>query len=148
LPFEFRFAALLELRRQERDEVGAAVGQANAAIDKVNEHVDEKQHERMLLRDGSNVSRRGDVSVDALLSLGRYDLQLQADIGALNLTLGELITELERRRGKLVDAEAELKRFQKLRDNAELEFRALETKREHAEADEVTTRRYTIQRQR
>jgi|TARA_B110000495_G_C22966422_1_gene566797 flagellar FliJ protein len=148
LPFEFRFAALLELRRQERDEVGAAVGQANAAIDKVNEHVDEKQHERMLLRDGSNVSRRGDVSVDALLSLGRYDLQLQADIEALNLTLGELITELERRRGKLVDAEAELKRFQKLRDNAELEFRALETKREHAEADEVTTRRYTIQRQR
>jgi flagellar FliJ protein len=148
LPFEFRFAALLELRRQERDEVGAAVGQANAAIDKVNEHVDEKQHERMLLRDGSNVSRQGDVSVDALLSLGRYDLQLQADIEALNLTLGELITELERRRGKLVDAEAELKRFQKLRDNAELEFRALETKREHAEADEVTTRRYTIQRQR
>ncbi|MDE0862511.1 MAG: flagellar export protein FliJ [Rubripirellula sp.] len=148
MPFEFRFAALLELRRQERDEVGAAVGQANAAIDKVNEHVDEKQHERMLLRDGSNVSRRGDVSVDALLSLGRYDLQLQADIEALNLTLGELITELERRRGKLVDAEAELKRFQKLRDNAELEFRALETKREHAEADEVTTRRYTIQRQR
>jgi len=148
LPFEFRFAALLELRRQERDEVGAAVGQANAAIEKVNEHVDEKQHERMLLRDGSNVSRRGDVSVDALLSLGRYDLQLQADIEALNLTLGELVTELERRRGKLVDAEAELKRFQKLRDNAELEFRALETKREHAEADEVTTRRYTIQRQR
>ena len=148
MPFEFRFAALLELRRQERDEVGAAVGQANAAIDKVNEHVDEKQHERMLLRDGSNVSRQGDVSVDALLSLGRYDLQLQADIEALNLTLGELITELERRRGKLVDAEAELKRFQKLRDNAELEFRALETKREHAEADEVTTRRYTIQRQR
>ena len=148
MPFEFRFAALLELRRQERDEVGAAVGQANAAIDKVNEHVDEKQHERMLLRDGSNVSRRGDVSVDALLSLGRYDLQLQADIEALNLTLGELITELERRRGKLVDAVAELKSFQKLRDNAELEFRALETKREHAEADEVTTRRYTIQRQR
>jgi len=148
LPFEFRFAALLELRRQERDVVGAAVGQANAAIEKVNEYVDEKQHERMLLRDGSNVSRRGDVSVDALLSLGRYDLQLQADIEALNLTLGELITELERRRGKLVDAEAELKRFQKLRDNAELEFRALETKREHAEADEVTTRRYTIQRQR
>lgn len=148
MPFEFRFAALLELRRQERDVVGAAVGQANAAIEKVNEYVDEKQHERMLLRDGSNVSRRGDVSVDALLSLGRYDLQLQADIEALNLTLGELITELERRRGKLVDAEAELKRFQKLRDNAELEFRALETKREHAEADEVTTRRYTIQRQR
>ena len=148
MPFEFRFAALLELRRQERDEVGAAVGQANAAIEKVNEHVDEKKHERMLLRDGSNVSRRGDVSVDALLSLERYDLQLQTDIEALNLTLGELITELERRRGKLVDAEAELKRFQKLRDNAELEFRALETKREHAEADEVTTRRYTIQRQR
>lgn len=148
MPFDFRFTALLELRRQERDEVGIAVGQANASIKKVNEQIDEKELEWTSLRDGSEANRRGNLSVDALLSLGRYDLQLQADIQTLKSTLSELITEMERRRGKLVEAEAELKRYEKLRERAELEFRALESKRELAEADEVTTRRYIIQRQR
>ena len=148
MPFEFRFTALLELRRQERDDVGIAVGQANASIKKVNEQIDEKELERTSLRDGSEANRRGNLSVDALLSLGRYDLQLQADIQTLKSTLSEVITEMERRRGKLVEAEAELKRYEKLRERAELEFRALESKRELAEADEVTTRRYIIQRQR
>ena len=148
MPFDFRFTALLELRRQERDEVGIAVGQANASIKKVNVQIDEKELEWTSLRDGSEANRRGNLSVDALLSLGRYDLQLQADIQTLKSTLSELITEMERRRGKLVEAEAELKRYEKLRERAELEFRALESKRELAEADEVTTRRYIIQRQR
>jgi len=148
LPFEFRFGALLELRRQERDEAGIAVGHANAAIAKVHQQIDVKELERVSLRDGSDAHRQGDLSVDALLSLGRYDLQLQADIQALKTTLSELDTELERRREKLVVAEAELKRFEKLRERAELEFRALESKRELAEADEVTTRRHIIQRQR
>ena len=148
MPFEFRFSTLLELRRQERDEAGIAVGQANTAIAKVNEEIREKELERVSLRDGSDVHRQGNVSVDALLSLGRYDLQLQAEIQALKTTLSELVTEMERRREKLVVAEAELKRFDKLRERAELEFWALESKRELAEADEVTTRRHIIQRQR
>ena len=55
---------------------------------------------------------------------------------------------MEKRRATLVEAEAELKRFEKLKENEEAEFRALQSKRENAEADEVSTRRYTLQRQR
>lgn len=148
MPGEFRFKALLDLRRQQRDEAAADLGLANEAIVKVTRQIDEINRERAVLRDTQNMNRQGDVSVDALLAHGRYDLQLQADIGALESTVAELTVEMDRRRAKLVEAEAELKRFEKLKENDEAEFRALESKREHAEADEVLNRRYTLQRQR
>lgn len=148
MPAEFRFKALLDLRRQQRDEAGAALGQANDAITKVNSQIDELESERAALRGTADVSRCGDVSVDALLAHQRYDLQLQADVKGLQSTVEELTAEMDKRRTKLVEAEAELKRFEKLKENDEAEVRALESKREHAEADEVSTRRYTLQRQR
>ena len=148
MPDEFRFKALLDLRRQQRDEAAADLGLANEAIVKVTRQIDEINRERAVLRDTQNMNRQGDVSVDALLAHGRYDLQLQADIGSLESTVAELTAEMDRRRAKLVEAEAELKRFEKLKENDEAEFRALESKREHAEADEVLNRRYTLQRQR
>jgi flagellar FliJ protein len=148
VPAEFRFKALLDLRRQQRDEAGAALGQANEAIAKVNTQIEDINRERATLRDTEDVNRQGNVSVDALLAHGRYDLQLQADIGSLESTVAELTAEMDRRRIKLVEAEAELKRFEKLKENDEAEFRALESKREQAEADEVSNRRYTLQRQR
>lgn len=148
MPDEFRFKALLDLRRQQRDEAAADLGLANEAIVKVTRQIDEINRERAVLRDTQNMNRQGDISVDALLAHGRYDLQLQADIGSLESTVAELTAEMDRRRAKLVEAEAELKRFEKLKENDEAEFRALESKREHAEADEVLNRRYTLQRQR
>lgn len=148
MPAEFRFKALLDLRRQQRDEAGAALGQVNEAVAKVNTQIDEIEIERVALRDTGDVNRQGNVSVDALLAHGRYDLQLQADIGALQATVAELSAEMEKRRIKLVEAETELKRFEKLKENDEAKFRALESKRENAETDEVSTRRYTLQRQR
>ena len=148
MPDEFRFKALLDLRRQQRDEAAADLGLANEAIVKVARQIDEINRERAVLRDTQNMNRQGDISVDALLAHGRYDLQLQADIGSLESTVAELTAEMDRRRAKLVEAEAELKRFEKLKENDEAAFRALESKREHAEADEVLNRRYTLQRQR
>ena len=114
----------------------------------MNTQIDEIKRERIALRDTRDVNRQGNVSVDALLAHGRYDLQLQADMGSLEATMEELTAEMERRRVKLVEAEAELKRFEKLKEYDEAEFRALESKREHAESDEVSTRRYILQRQR
>ena len=62
MPVEFRFKVLLELRRQERDEAGASLGQANEAINKVNAQIDEIKRERVNLRGSYDVNRKGDVS--------------------------------------------------------------------------------------
>lgn len=148
LPFRFRFAAILELRRNERDEAGAAVGQANEAMEKIQTQIQSKQDERAQLKVDAGTHRTGDVSVDVLLSRGRYDLQLQAEIHALQKTLSELRQERERRQATLVNCEAELKRFEKLRDRAQELYRKEQSRREQAEAEDATTRRYILQRQR
>ena len=148
MAFQFRFAAILELRRRERDEAGASVGQVNAAIERINQQIEMKQVERTGLRSDSQVERLGQVSVDSLLARGRYDLQLQTEILSLNETLGELAQELERRQTLLQGAEAEMKRFEKLRERAEADYHEAFKKREQAEAEEATTRRVIIQRQR
>ena len=122
MPDEFRFKALLDLRRQQRDEAAADLGLANEAIVKVARQIDEINRERAVLRDTQNMNRQGDISVDALLAHGRYDLQLQADIGSLESTVAELTAEMDRRRAKLVEAEAELKRFEKLKENVKVFF--------------------------
>ncbi|MGI9472239.1 MAG: flagellar export protein FliJ [Rubripirellula sp.] len=148
MPFQFRFAAILDLRRRERDEAGAHVGQANEAMERIREQIRSKQNERTSLRENANSNRVGPVSVDSLLAKGRYDLQLQGDIRSLEETHGELKQELERRQASLVVAESELKRFEKLHERAEAKYREEIYKREQAEAEDATTRRYIIQRQR
>ena len=144
MSFKFRFDSILDLRRRERDEAGAAVGKANEAIRRIDSQREELNQQRIELRRRSQAARTGKVSVDGLLSAGRYDMQLEADEQALLQTRGELIQELVRRQQKLVNAETELKRFEKLRDRDRQRHDAELLKREQAEADDATARRYAI----
>ena len=80
--FQYRFATILQLRRRQRDEVGAAVGQAHQAIRHVDEQSEAIRQERQRLRENSQQQRVGSLSVDGLLVQGRYDLQLQAQLQA------------------------------------------------------------------
>ena len=73
-------------------------------------------------------------------------MQLQAEIQSLNETRAELMKELLRRQAALTAAEAEVKRFEKLEEKERTLFHVLERRREQAEADDATARRYTIAR--
>jgi flagellar FliJ protein len=148
LLFQFRFASILQLRRQQRDEAGAAVGQANEAIRRVDDQIKSIGSQRHALREGAGDNRIGSVSVDTLLADGRYDLQLEADMQALQKTRSELFQELERRQAVLIAAESEVKRFERLEGKERAAFNAEASRREQAAADEATARRYTIERQR
>lgn len=148
MTFQFRFASILQLRRQQRDEAGAAVGQANEAIRRVDEQTDAIQRERQSFRRRDGEDRIGKVSVDALLARGRYDLQLQAEIQTLSETRSKLMQELQRRQQLLVNAQAEVKRYERLQENDRKAYHAQVLKHEQAEADDATARRYTIERRR
>jgi flagellar FliJ protein len=148
MSFQFRFASILQLRRRERDEAGAAVGQANAAIGRIDEQSKAIQGERQSLREGASEHRVGSIRVDGLLARGRYEIQLEAEIQSLGETRAELIRELERRQLVLVASEAEVKRFERLEEKERAACHALELRREQAEADDATARRYTIERRR
>ena len=146
MSFRFRFATILQLRRRERDEAGVAVGQANEAIERVDQQCESIQTERQSLRDGAKKERTGSVSVDALLTRGRYEMQLKAEIQSLNETRAQLMKELQRRQTALTTAEAEVKRFERLEEKERNAFHVLELRREQAEADDATARWYTIAR--
>ncbi len=148
MSFLFRFAAILQLRCRQRDEAGAAVGQANEAIRRIDQQREEIEQERQSVRQGASDQRVGGVSVDALLAAGRYDLQLQAQSQTLGDTRAKLVQELERRQMALVAAEAEVKRFERLEEKDRENYLAETLRREQAEADDAAGRRYTIERQR
>ena len=146
--FQYRFATILQLRRRQRDEAGAAVGQAHEAIRRVDVQAEAIQRERMMFRENAQQQRLGAVSVDALLVQGRYDLQLQTRLQALGKTRGELVQELQRRQYALVVAEAEVKRFEKLEEKDRYAFHHAMLRRQQAESDDASSSRYTIERQR
>jgi flagellar protein FliJ len=148
MSFRFRFDSILQLRRRERDEAGAAVGKANEAIQRIDEQVEAIRLERRRVNEQAARQRVGTISVDSLLAAGRYDLQLLADEHALQQTRGQLVQELERRQVKLLAAEAELKRFERLEENERVAYQAEMLRREQLEADEATSRRFIRQRNR
>lgn len=148
MAFQYRFATLLQLRRRERDQAGAAVGQVDEAIRRVESQIEGIQRERVSLREGFQQRLAGRISVDGLLARGRYDLQLEAQLQALNKTRGELVQELERRQRALVTAEGEVKRFEKLEEKDRTAFRTAQLRQEQALSDDATCCRTIIDRQR
>lgn len=146
MSFQFRFAALLQFRLRQRDEAGAACGQAADAIERIIGQISTINEHRKMLRQEDQSARTGHVSVDSLLSTGRYDMQLEAEIISLRQTQSQLNEELARRRAALVAAEAEVKKLERLQENEQSEYHAQSRRREQFEADDATGRRNILER--
>lgn len=142
MAFRFRFAAILQLRRRERDEAGAAVNQALQAIGKIEGQLAELEGQRRQARHDAAGQLVGELSVDRLLGQGRYDLQLKAQAETLRQTLAQLYSELEQRQRRLIEAETELRKFEKLESQDRDAAAGLERKREQQQADEVALIRH------
>lgn len=154
-PFRFRFESLLALHCRRRDELGGELGKASEAIRRVDEQIELLQTQRDELRSqtagrfaSSEQEGATQVSVDRMLQEGRYDLQLAAEQNGLRATREKLEVELQRRRGLLIEAEAEVKRLQRLRETQAQQHRQLVLRAEQAEADDLTTARMVITGQR
>lgn len=151
LSFRYRFESLLTLHRRRRDEVGGEVGKAVEAIRRVDEQIEllRKQREEMRAQAAGRFANTGSgaataVPVDRMLQEGRYDLQLAGDQHSLRNTREQLVVELDRRRGLLVEAEAEVKRLERLRETQRTEHQQLMLQAEQAEADDLTAARMII----
>ncbi|GAA4456624.1 flagellar export protein FliJ [Novipirellula rosea] len=144
MKYEFRFESILDLRQRERDEMGGLVGEANLAIAKIDQQIQDIEQERQSLRNEDAQSRLGDVAVDRLLARGRFDLQLQADIHGLVQTRAKLEEELQRRQQKLRDAETEVKKFQRMKELDRNQYQQEMNRREQMEIDEMNNRRFAI----
>lgn len=145
MKFQFRFGSLLQLRRRERDLAAVALAQAGEAIARIEGEITDIESSRAAARSDAVKRRVGEISVDDLLLRGRYDLQLEAELTSLRETLGKLVTEAANRRQALVDAEADVKRFERLAEKDRAQFLAEQKRREQFESDDAASRRYTLQ---
>lgn len=122
MSFQFRFATLLQLHRLARDEAGANLGKANEAIRRIDEQIEGLLAERTEMLHQASKARIGTISIDSVLSHGRYEIQLQAEATSLRETRSQLMNEAARRQQLLVAAEAEVKRFERLEEKESAMF--------------------------
>ncbi|TWU26670.1 Flagellar FliJ protein [Novipirellula galeiformis] len=144
MKYEFRFASILDLRQRERDEAGGLVGEANAAIAKIESQIEDLQQQRQTALSEQVEARIGGIAVDQLLAKGRYNLQLQAEIYGLEQTRVKLDEELQRRQQRLRDAETEVKKFQRMKEIDFNQHQQEMNRREQIEIDEMNNRRFAI----
>ncbi len=144
--FQFRFASLLQLLRQQREQAGREVGDAEQAIGILQQQVTDLKTERAGLQQVSQSLRQGSVlSVDRLLNQGRYDLQLAAQLEDLRGKTKQVEDERERRLAVLREADAEVRRLEKLQEQQWAQWQQAEQQRQQAALDDLAAGRYLRQ---
>lgn len=145
--FTFRLLPLLKLREQTRDQFALEVGKAVEAITRVEQQVQELDDQLNEIRQHSaKTLAQAQPSVDRMLAQGRFDMQLRADRHGMQQTLHQLNEELNRRRARLADAEAEVKQLERLRDTQQLAHHEELQRRQQIEMDERASARFVIAR--
>lgn len=140
----FRFASLLQWRQRQRDEAGAEVGQAIEAINRIDQQRQSILQQQNQIKQDSAKQLVGELSVDRLLSGGRYTMQLEIDLRSLVDTREKLVQALNIRQEKLMLAEAEVKRFERLKELDHAAAQKEELRREQLSLDEAVSNRYLL----
>ncbi len=138
---KFRFETVLRLRESERDQARSFLSEAYEALRRVEERQQELQGERnQLIADGLR-RRTGMLSMESLLSDGRYELQLDAELKQLRDATAQIQAEIERRQAAVTSANTAVRQLEILKEN---DRKALELKHEQivqGYMDEVAARR-------
>lgn len=141
--FQFRFASLLQLLRQQRDQAGKEVGDAEQAIRILQQQATDLETERTGVQQVSQSLRQGaELSVDRLLNQGRYDLQLAAQLEDLRKKTKQVEDERERRLTVLREANAEVRRLERLQEKQWAQWQQAEQQRQQAALDDLAAGRY------
>lgn len=139
--FVFRFEAVLRLQENERDACRAHVAEAQRALDIVDGQIEMVDRSRGDLRGELQGALVGRVSVEQLLSRGRYDLQLDAERRGLISQRQQILVELQRRQLRLTMAEQECRKLERLREVGAERHQSEQLKRQQAVLDEMATLR-------
>lgn len=138
--FLFRLKTLLRVREATRDERRGQLAEAYRVDEQLAATRDALQQEAAGQKRRYGESLGGEIDVDQLVSMHRYELVLRAEIHATDEQRKTLAVEIERRRKALVAAETEVKVLEKLRETQHVRHRAGEALAEMKELDEVAGR--------
>lgn len=140
--FDFRLKTLLKLYEAARDERRAKLAEAFEAENILNEQTEQINEEIEDLKQQTRLSSKpGDVVVDRLIDSHRYELMLRAKRQEIGQQAKQLLEEIERRRQRLVEADRQVRVFEKLREKKLDEYQQQQYKNEIKQIDEIASRR-------
>ncbi len=134
--YRFRLQSILTLRERDRDKAAQSLQQAQLARQKLLDQIDELHRdieEQNQLRGASNL---GQVDVQRVLDAQRYQLTLIESIRGIQVNIGLIDQEIERRRAKLVVAEQGVKALEKLSENQRQAWNEEQATRSQSRLDE------------
>lgn len=139
--FRYRFESLKRIHETVRDEARKRLAEARRALEIIDQRIADTDVEKQALREQRKALLTGTLSVDYLLDQGRYDLQIDVNRRDLQDQRQQIDEEVERRQQRLILAEQECRKFEKLEEIARSEFQAELLRREQAELDELAGQR-------
>jgi flagellar FliJ protein len=141
--YTFRLATLQKVREARRDRERTALAEAFRAEEVLAERRIELAHEEAALRELQRSAASGPyLDINRLIEAQRYELVLRANGQELARQEALLSLEIERRRQVLIDADREVRVFERLDERHRHEHRRLEHRREIKQLDETAVRRY------
>lgn len=138
--FKFRFDVIQKMRENERDVARASLAEAYEALRQIEVRREEIAAERRSLDADSSRRRSGSLSVDRLLSDGRYERQLAADDAQAAVAAQQIEEELARRQAVLAVANASVRQMELLKEKDLAAWNAAQIKAEQSNLDEVAGR--------
>jgi flagellar export protein FliJ len=139
--FKYRFKTILQLRENERDAARAQVAEAFEALRQISIRREAIAAELKGLGNESGQRRLGTLSMDRLLSDGRYERQLAAEDSQAVAAAEKIEQELRRRQQVLSAANASVRQMEILRDKDRESWDFHQAKIAQDQMDEIAARR-------
>lgn len=138
--FRFRFDSIVRLRENQRDAARASLAEAYEALRQIESRQQELAEARSALDRESALRRTGTLSVDRLLSDGRYERQLAAELAQVAVTAEKIQAELIRRQTVLTEANASVRQMELLKEKEWAAYLVAQEKLAQANLDEIAGR--------
>lgn len=139
--FKYRFEALRRLHELARDEAFRRLAEAQQAGQVLRDRLAELEQQRQGVRQSTAGQIVGQISLDALLDQGRYDVHLELQQREIRQQLGQIEEEIERRAQRVTLAEQEYRKFEKLKEHALEDYGQAQLRDQQAQLDEIASQR-------
>lgn len=136
--FTFRLQSVLKVRREARDQARYELARALQAETILKTQQEEGQEEvRQLLSQLVKAQTTGEISVDWIMELRRYEVVLKTQLAQVLEQMEQVGGEVERRRDLLANADREVKVLERLEAKKKNEWLKREQRLEQVENDEA-----------
>ena len=142
MTFAFRFAAILKLRRQERDQAAVALAKIDAAVGQLDDQLQNIALQRESLRESQRNLRSGIIWAHELKSRADFDLALQHAETEILAERNALEIQLHQGHDQLVAAQQEVARLDKLQQLQQSRHQVKTRQHEQREYDAIMTARH------